>query len=409
MIQRLRLIMFATVALVALLGAFTPGALSLTLAQPERPLALVEVDTFGSPPVKSLVVFSGEGKQAGKLPFPATVNRPDLSSDGKWVVLQNYDQKTQVQSIQYYRVNGKPESIAVDKDFNVLNAEFSSDSRYLLYSLTSFSSPQPDWILGILELSTGKKAEFAGKVGFPNGPQAPFPGSPLPFDFNGSQLLFFAIPIGTEGYPLGIYSVAIPALNDGRSALPPVKSLRKNQNPPLQVVRVSPDGTKVAYLFNDQANPPANYKPQEMPFTVNAIGVIDLATGDDRVVAKAGKGQALETLAWWYTGNFLVFTGGNYQQSDRIISPRFYSVDVSTGTVTDTPPITFSDNPKESVLSMLPCSSGLFFVTQVVGADPGQRSETLYVAPLKDPKAGKKLLSGSGMHMDLRKCVAAMQ
>ena len=40
MIQRLRLIMFAAVALAALLGAFTPGALSLTFAQPERPLAL---------------------------------------------------------------------------------------------------------------------------------------------------------------------------------------------------------------------------------------------------------------------------------------------------------------------------------------------------------------------------------
>ncbi len=401
---RRRLSLLALAAWLALAAVGSARAEPAAQGRVDRPLGLVDVYSYGPKQERYLAAYNADGTERGRIAMTDQNQQTIMSGNGQWLAESGYDQATQAQALDYRFVNGRPTPIPVDKGFNVLPPQFSTDSRYLMYLMYAYE-PTQQYVLGVMEMVTGKKIEFAGNVTINGGdPEATFPGAPSPIDFNGQRLLFFGIPIGTEGYPQGIYSIDVPALSGGRVPLPPIKILRRG-DPPLQATSLSPDGTKLAYMFNDPANPPANYKPQEMTFTLNSLGIIDLNTGSDRVVARAGQGQALEAMAWWFTSDFVIFTGGNFQQTSRVVSPRFYSVSAATGQVTNTAPITFSSNPMESVLDLMACNTALFYVTQI--GDGNDRVETLYTSPLNFPRNAKKLLSGTLMHVQLQRCIPA--
>src|SRR5207244_5469067 len=108
-----------------------------------------------------------DGKEAGRLPLTPQTQQAIMSGDGKWIAESRYDQQSQAQHLEYRPSNGQPTAVPIDKGFDVLAPVFSTDSRYLLYTTYTYQ-PTPQYILGVVELVSGKKVEFTGNVNLNN-------------------------------------------------------------------------------------------------------------------------------------------------------------------------------------------------------------------------------------------------
>lgn len=334
-------------------------------------------------------VFGPDGSNPGKL-----VVNPDqqaeLSGDGRWIVSAGFDSARNVDVLEYRPVNGRPTSIPVDAGHSVLAAHFSPDAKMLFYTLASLEPRQ--WILGMLELESGRKIEFIGSAGDDSVVGPGHIANAL--NLVGERMILSAYAPFAGGNFGGIYAIDLTGLAAAAPGRYPLPATVEQLLPggPFILSALSPDGALLAFLAYNEANPPQNYTSFGPAVTFNALGVLDLASGDVRTLAQAGMGQGLEALTWTADGASILFTGGGYGGSYFVVTPGLYSVDVATATVVERGALT--PNPAEVITDLLACGDTLYSVSNVDLAEGG-RTADLYAAPLDDPTTRTVLVSGS--------------
>ncbi len=317
-----------------------------------------------------------------------------ISSDLKWAISWGYDSKAQKDFIRYSPVKGgNPTQVPVEPGFNVLTAGFTPDAHYLWYTLGNGGTQT--WVLGLVRLNDGKRVEFAGKIIGQETPDS-FVGvaSILGLTADGKRLLFVTfIPFSEGGAFTALYAFDMGAFNfDAPARVPlPRFTILLKATPPMANISISPDGTKVAYLFDNPANPPQNYQSNSPfgGFTVNSVGFFDLAANKALFVAQAGPGQAFEKMAWTQDSKNLLITAGTYQNTDYLVTPQVVAIDVGSSSITAGKALT--NDPKAMVESMLACSGTLFYKLTYQQAD--QLVSYLFSAPLGNLEAHSERLN----------------
>jgi hypothetical protein len=250
---------------------------------------------------------------------------PDLG----WVAAYGIDPATQRAVFAYRRANGAPIAIPLAPEAAVLPFTFDEASRHLLYGS---STPDGQFTIGILRLADGVRRELTGSYRS----ASPF-GQGLaayPMALFGETLYLQAYTPFSDGFGAGIFSLDLTPYTFAATGRYPILEVRRLLGAGEYYTPIfSPNGRYAAMLYNEPANPPANYIAQGPGFSVNAVAVLDLRTGVARRVAAAGAGQGLEHLSWLPDGTTLLFTGGNYNGADRLAAPDFYVVSASTGQV----------------------------------------------------------------------------
>src|SRR5207244_10817889 len=134
---------------------------------------------------------------------------------------------------------------------------FSGDSQYLAY--LHWPAYSKTWTLTLIELATDKKTHFTGT--------AADGGSPRILGWGPDDKgLYLEI---TPGRNAGPYYVDLGKITPGKtSALPRLVPIFKGLKGAMatgQMRRepVSPDGTRVAFLYYDPRNPPDNFQPEQ--------------------------------------------------------------------------------------------------------------------------------------------------
>ena len=364
----------------------------------DRIHAIARVYESGPEAQSYLSIFGPDGSNPGKL-IVASDQQAELSGDGRWIATSGFDQARNADVLEYRPVNGRPTAIPVDAGYSVLSAHFSRDARMLMYTLASLEPRQ--WILGLLELETGRKIEFIRSAGDDSALGAGQIGSGL--DLLGERLYvsaFLPFAGGNFGGIFAIDLIGLDAAVSGRYALPDsVQQLLPGGT--FVYSALSPNGALLAYLTYDEGNPPQNYNSFGPAMTFNVLRVLDLTSGEAHVLAQAGPGQGLDALSWTPDSANVLFAGGNYGGRYYIAAPHLYSVDIATVTVIERG--AYTTDTAEVIGDLLACGDTLYSVSSIEAAD-GARTATLYAAPLANPTERALLVAGSTVF--LQSCAA---
>jgi dipeptidyl aminopeptidase/acylaminoacyl peptidase len=381
----------------ALLGSIMLPAALPSSAQTAYPNAIARVynndETY-------LTIYSPEGRTPGQIILSASA-RADLSPDGRWLVTLGYQDDQEI--LEYRLTTGRPTQLGIDAGFSVLDTGISDDGNYLTYTAANLETRQ--WLLGIMDLRTEKLIEYTSTFDSASPVGENQMGGVIGFD--GARLLLNAFVPFADGNFGGVYLLQLAptasdftALAAGRYPLPTAQQVAAAGV--FAYAALSPDSNTLALLYNDPANPPANYQSLGPGFTLNTLGIKTLADNQGAVIAKAGTGQGLEAMAWTPDGQSIVFTGGDFAGSYYVATPFLFSVVVATGQVTVIGKL--SDDPAEIIGRILVCGNTLFYDVNRESADGG-RVATLYSAPLDNLAAKKSLIEAAGVY--LQGCAAS--
>ncbi len=381
------------------LFVFSAAALPASAQEGGRPNVIAQI--FTADGNSSIRLYTPEGTEAGGLVENPTV-RVIISPDLRWRVNAGYDATRQTEVLEFSALNGTPIALPIETGFNLLDAGISRDSKYLFYTITNLE--RRAWAVGIVEFESGKATQFNALFDDSSPVGGGQVGSALDYA-NGAVLLTAFVPY-TDGNFGGVYRFEAQAdqIGLGQQTMPPAARLfPAGVNASLAL---SPDGSQIAFLYGDPANPPAQYQPLGPGFTLNTLAVLTLATGELRVIAQAGVGQALESMSWTSDGTQIIFTGGGYQNSYYIVTPTLFTVDVATGQVNVLTAMTA--DPAEVIGGLRVCGDTLFFdATKAI--DPatgsGGNEATLFAAPLA--AAGSRQAVAKGALVATLGCASA--
>jgi hypothetical protein len=320
-------------------------------------------------------------------------NKTEISRDGQWVASSDFQSV-----INYGQLNADRTQIKLYEGYSMTGFKFSSDSRWLLYSLSSLQPART--LIGMLELATGKKLEFVAVADdfSPFGPRK----SAAPIDYDGRRILLYAFMPFTEGTFGGIFSMALPDLssyNSDQYGMPPV-SLVVGENSSVGSWQLSPDNTKLALMYSDPNNPVQGFTSAMPITTVNTLTTVDLTTGQTNVLARAGTGQGLGIMAWTSDSTRILFTGGNYQNTFYLVYAKMYVVSALNGVVTEIGQSV--SEPNQYFSQMISCGTVVY---SVVDRDiPGGGGQALLLsAPLATPTS-YTVLGSSTSGYSLQQC-----
>lgn len=385
MSQRSRRLVSVGVAL--LMALALSCAVTLAADGRERPHLIARISV--PPPTGGtyLSIFAPDGANPGQLIIESGLQAA-MSYDTRWLATWGYEELSRREVIAYRQVNGRPINIDIEPGFTAMDAAFSRDARYLIYTQAALEPRL--WILGIVELETGRIVELVGPAddSSPLGPM--LVGNAL--DLTDERLILWAYLPFAGGNFGGIYAMDVPGLASaaaGRYAMPSATQLLPGGEPVMMAL--APDGLALAFLDYDPANPPRDFEAMGPVPSYNRLRVVDLLSGTVQTLAQAGPGQGLGVLTWTPDSTSVLFTGGNYRGSYFISMPRLYTVDRETSTVVEVAPIT--DDPAESVIAIRHCGDTLFSVGAVDDPTGGQRA-TLYSAPAGSPARRSGLVRG---------------
>lgn len=368
---------FKSLALVVLIAAFFLGGFTPVSATAPGPDVLVQVS---GQPLSYITTYSPDGSNRLRLDFDNWL-RVSVSPNNRWIAAAGVNPANNSPVMAYRAVNGRPVNIPVDRGYDLFGMTFTDDSRFLMY--TTVSMPAQGFVIGLVNLTNGIRAEFAGTYGARSvfGPNS----AAFPLRFDGRNMILQGyIPFSDGGYT-GLFRVNLTGYDTapaGRYLIPPAQRILGTGT--VGQIEFSPDGRQIAVLYYDPTNPPQNHVG---PFSVNGLAVVDLGNPVPRVIAKAGAGQGLETLAWSPDGRTIYITGGSYQGRAYISNPGFYAVDVATGQVRQAGQL--STDPEEAFYQVHVCGSNAFFI-----ANAEARPSTLFSAPVDNIANRRQIVSG---------------
>lgn len=296
-----------------------------------------------------VVVSSGAPAQVlYELPAELEYLGVTVSPDLAWLAAYGIEPTSGRPVFAYRRIDGAPIAVPLSAEASVFNYVFDDASRHLLYSV---ATPDGRFSIGIVRLADGVRRELSGLYDltspFGNGVAA------LPLALFGERLYLegytpFSVRIGGKG----IFSLDLTPYTFAPTGSYPIIGVGRLLGAGEYLTpRFAPNARLAALLYNEPANPPANYNPFAPSTNMNALAALDLQTGVARRIAAAGAGQGLEHLAWLPNSQTLIFSGGDYGGTDRLAEPDFYAVNAFTGQVSLLGK-TFSDAP---IVSMAVC------------------------------------------------------
>jgi hypothetical protein len=388
--MRVRIRLLSATLLTVVMLTHLAGSAVRVGAQPTLPgNALVQV--FSNQPGGSFIAaFSPNVQGIFRQPVD-DAGLSVISPDGQFVASTDRSN-----FINYGANGGQTNQIKLYQSYYLNEMRYSRDSRWLLYSMTSLELGR--YMIGMLEIITGKRLEFIGKSDDFSvvGPRK----AALPLDFDGSRLLLAGfVPFSDAGFG-GLFAMPLPdlaAYGTGQYGMPNAQPLI-GENASVLTYVVSPDSRWVAYLYNDPNNPAQSFQPLGPSMSVNSLAVTSLITGETRILAKAGPGQALGTLGWFPDSSRILFTGGNYQNSYYLLYAKMYSVTVPDAVVIELGPSV--SEPTQYTSAMMPCGTTLYSVVTrdtLAGALP---ENLLLSSPLDGPTTYRVLaVSPSGFQL----------
>lgn len=311
---------------------------------------------------------------------------PEISSDGNWLVYTLYSPGV----ILY----GQPGTMLKvlpglpSDEYAVLWTIFSPDSRYLSYTIASYS----DWKMGLVELASGKIVEFSG--GFAMMPPEQDKSKPLgnmvpnvvKWSADGKTMyLETSIPfLGCRG-PHDMYAMDISGVNfDKKQApLPPTREVTTLGSDIFSYV-FSPDDTLLAYAYHDGSCEGDG---------ANAIGYVNLATGENHPIAEGTELQRFMAGDWTTDSRFLLYSMENDSDSSAHVF-LFDTTIAQSGEMS-------SSIPPEIGFDIDAMRTGTNRLLSILAMTDG--GESLYSGTLSDGQVLKTYLVAS-MNIDWLKC-----
>ncbi len=336
------------------------------------------------------------------------------SADGKWLGGYGLQEGSTTPQVTYGQQGQTPLQIDLPAQATPIRIVFSPDSRYFAYTLLVFTTQQ--WTMGIVDLASGKRVQFAGKsspgpvVGDATPDLNVVQGMALPLSWSpDGKRIFVESFIFSMAAPRrfdGLYSLEVSALDFAKSdptPLPQTTRLLQDEQmfgEPL----ISPDGTKALYLSNDAKNAPENYAPTKFSQTANTLTVADLETGKTSVVAQADKGQGIAASQWTPDSKSILYATGGFQKTSYIVDQHGFLLDLASGKAQEIG--IFESDPSAYLVNVLVCADHVFFVSKLY-RDDFSGDATLYSASLSDLKSRSAALIVA-QNITLIRCVSSI-
>lgn len=315
-----------------------------------------------------------------------------FSPDGSWIA-ETYYEADGSQGLRYGKVGGPLNQVDAPENATILFPEFSLDNRLLAYSIADWVNVT--WQLYLVELSSGSAVIFEGSMN--SGDQLVGGVSPLAWSADGSKL--YVAGVGLDGLATVAFEVDLSGVKfDGSTAggLPPQRALIEPGKIGFPFYFVfSPDRHYMAFTYADSARQVEGYAGRGDP--INTLGVVDLQTGESRVVVEAPANHTIDHVAWSADNAALIYTTSRWEPQLNApaiaTDPKLYAFVVATGGSVE--PLTITDSPAEVITMILPCASTIYFAVEQPSQNDAPRVGTLYSAPLSDPRTKTALLTGA--------------
>ncbi len=321
------------------------------------------------------------GTKIGTYQLPDSVQssaKPELkiSPDGKWLASGWMNAEPPLR-LELGRIGETLTSVTKSDDQlgYILDFGFSPDSRYFTYTLYSEM-----WTFGIIDLQSGKKAEFTGMAVFmpPDiDTAAPF-GKMIPTVAGWSadvQTAYFEtfLMLGCRG-PHALYAAKVADLLSGRQGLPSTKL-------------VSPKSANTfSYAFSPDRNYLAFAYDEDDCGTPTKLGVVTLQANQNKELIKASPDRAILVLGWSDNGNRIIFTsdpaeGGDSGPTFPLRMPRVLRISHSGGGPDKLPDL--SNNSEEAIESIALNVDTLYYTVKT--GEETRRKLYSYPASAKSP------------------------
>ncbi len=371
---------------------------------PPRPNVVVNLAALPAngqqPGNSSLVGFTASNAKGRKLLEVTPDQQIEISPDGKSELMADSANTQSGDSLSFGPIGQKLTAIPVDGDQHILWSAFSPDGRFLTFTSASLDSEA--WVLGLVEISSGNRVEFAGDFGDPT--KGPFPGvaNAVAWSADGKRLFVQNYqPFSATGNFDSLYALDISGIHfdkPGRGPFPSATRLLKDGEE-ISNFAISDDGSKLAVSFASNASSSSGAE-QPLP---NTVSIRDLNSNVEIMSYKPDSGKAIAyPLNWTPDGQKLVFATGIYQDATFSGNANLIVADVSSKQVTITPLST--DDPHSEYEDAAVCGDTLFYTTSKSTAPDEADTATLYSAPLSDLKTAAKLQSA--WYINVLGCVA---
>lgn len=365
---------------------------------------------------KILTVKVGQSEPLASRDLSNPDARVILSADGQWQALWVISSAGTGNDVQlsYGRIGSAPTELTLQTEFQGLPPVFSPDSQYLSYSIGSLLNNT--WQLYVIDLRTGARKVFDGKLGLDNPPsKSAARGIPVIVGWNPDGKRALLVAYGLEGAVDPIFEVDLssaPFAPTNEIVVPvPFPAIKflipSEQGTASTAYFFSDDHTKLAYTYADPTRTVPNYaSPRQAQ---NTVGVLNVADGSVSAIIPAPADEAITTVAWVGDNNRLLYSSAKYSANPSASPTQtWYSFDVTTKQTQ--PGVNLERDSSEFVDSVIICGETVYFGLNKTSLDtsnsPVQESY-LYTTTLTDlTKRGPALIKGSqGDSFTLLACI----
>jgi WD40 repeat protein len=327
----------------------------------------------------------------------------DISTEGKLIaVMGGSDTGSNADAedrLAYGFIDQALRVVPIGKGHRVMWSSFSPDTRYLTY--TTAAQETEDWVLGLIDLSNANQIEFTGNTA---GTDSVFAGAAnvVGWAQDGKTLyLRNYMPFSASGGFDSLYALDLsktPLDKPGHYPMPPATRLVPADQEIINL-SISSDGSKVALMFADPTNPPANFHGTDIPPGI--VSIRETSTGSEIMAIKSEQGQAFVfSVSWSPDSQTLVLAGGAFNQMRFVTAPALYVADLSTKQVTKTQT---TIDPQAETTDLLACSDAVFYVLSKDDSASGAPIATLYSASYSNLAVANQIVSST--YINALKCI----
>jgi hypothetical protein len=325
-----------------------------------------------------------------------------LSPDGQWQAQWGNSGASSGTDLQlsYGRIGSAPTTLTVQTEFQGLSPIFSPDSQYLSYSIGSMLNNT--WQLYVIDVRTGARKVFDGKLGLDNPPsKTAARGIPAIVGWNPDGKRALLVAYGLEGAVDPIFEVDLSSAPFAPTneivvpvPFPAIKFLLPaEQGTGSTSYFFSDDYARLAYSYADPTRAVPNYAGFRQP--QNTIGVLNVADGTVTAIIPAPADEAIASIAWVGDSNRLLYSSVKYSANPSANPTQtWYSFDVTTKQTL--PGVNLERDSSEFVDSVIICGETVYYgltKTSLNASNGPIQERSLHTTTLADlTKRGPALL-----------------